>query len=337
MRASPSGRRRPALLPPLWIVFLVLALFLGWLGYVLLPPDESQSVRGQLPPMIDISVDKPGVQLLAVLDGSQASEGALFLTLYANSVPGGFRWLITSSDQYGGLAANGGFTTDNGPWTDQLAGTDDSRNSAVYSVLTSPLLTPDLQAALRQGVYKATAQFTVREDSVDYSVAGANFQVTLPSVEFSGGEMYPQSPTGHWVPPTGQVAVLAPDEVQTYQTDVADPFFSTTGMWTGTTEVISPYWSGTDPILVSQENRYLFVSGLLIGIAGAAFIAASQDIAERYRSRRKRKKRSFKARVPSRLKAHELQAALDQDNVDRRRPVLWHLKSLPVCGNRQSR
>jgi len=136
VRASPSGRRRPALLPPLWIVFLVLALFLGWLGYVLLPPDESQSVRGQLPPMIDISVDKPGVQLLAVLDGSQASEGALFLTLYANSVPGGFRWLITSSDQYGGLAANGGFTTDNGPWTDQLAGTDDSRNSAL---LTSKL------------------------------------------------------------------------------------------------------------------------------------------------------------------------------------------------------
>lgn len=182
--------KRIAHWPPLWALLILLALPLAWSGYLLLPPTESQTVRDQLPPTIDIAVDKPDIQLLAVIDGSQASGGTMSLTLYANSGPGGFHWLAASS---GILAANAG------PWTQDVTGSAPA-NTGTYTLLTDPLETPELQAALRAGNYKPTAQLTVNEAISDYSLTGVSFQIMLPTIEFQGGETNPNSPTGRWYP-----------------------------------------------------------------------------------------------------------------------------------------
>ena len=281
------GRR---LLPPQWIVFLVLAAALSIKAFGYLPP-ESQDLSSELSPTIDISVSRPDVQLLAVLDGSQASDGDLFVELYADGVPGGFRWRITGSND---LSTDDG-VPGQGSLTDQVTGKVRGSNSGLYFVLTEPSITPDLQAALNGDEYNPTVIRGVREDDTDYSRDGSNLAVKLPTLEFSGSRTS-HSPTG-WYAPSGKVVILGPSEIQTYQTNITSPAFSSPGMWEGTSKVAAPYWSGTNLAIQSQENRDLFIAGLLFGIAGSALVACFQDVATRYRSWRD--KRDSNRREPN--------------------------------------
>jgi hypothetical protein len=273
-----GARRGCLLLPPQWLVFLILAAALAIIGFGNLPP-ETQDLSNELSATIDISVNRPGVQLLAVLDGSQASSGALFVELYAEGVPGGFRWRITSSNDL----STDDSVPDQGRLTDQVTGNVAGSNSALYFILTDPSITPDLQAALTGNAPPSpTVTRGVREDTSDYSWPGSNLQVKLPTLEFYGSRTS-KSPTG-WHAPTGRVVILGPSEIQTFQTDIFDPAYSSPGMWEGTSQIVAPYWSGTDLAIQSQENRNLFIAGLLFGIAGAATIGCFQDVAIRYRS-----------------------------------------------------
>jgi hypothetical protein len=284
------GLRRWLKLPPQWLVFLALAIALVWAGFGYLPPDQSQDLSQEISPTIDVSVSKPGIHLLAVLDASQADVRALFLSLYADGVPGKFRWRITSSDEQNDLSTTDSVTENGGQYTDELTGKVSASNSANYSALTIQSITPDLQAALRENEYSPAVERGVQLDAIDVFEAGANWQVKLPTLEFTGSQTS-QSPTG-WYAPSGEVAVLGPDEVQTFQTNIADPVFSTSGMWLGASQVMAPYWSGTDLAVQAQEDRYLFIAGLMFGIGGSALIASFQDISTRYRSWRDRPKGS---------------------------------------------
>jgi hypothetical protein len=271
--------------PPQWLVFLTAAVMLALVGYLFLPPDESQNLAGDglSAPTIGISVDRPGVQLLAVLDGSLADSGSLSLNLYADSVPGGFRWAVLSQSTMGVLRKS------EGSWTDKIEGANNSTDSDVYTVLTSPNIVHNLQTALRAPDYgiKPFAELQVKEDNTDLSLVGADMQVILPTTEFfAGSGLTPDSSTKRWYSPDGSVVVLAPNEEQTYQTDVVSPGFSSPGMWMDAGEIATPYWAGTDPAMRSREDHSIFVAGLALGIAGSALIACMQDIALRYRSRR---------------------------------------------------
>jgi hypothetical protein len=202
----------------------------------------------------------------------------LFVELYADGVPGGFRWRITSSND---LSTNEG-VPEQGRLTDQVTGKVKGSNSALYFALTDPSITPDLQAALGGNGPNPTVTRGVREDAYDYSWLGSSLEVKLPTLEFYGSRTS-QSPTG-WYAPSGKVVILGPRESQTFQTNIVSPAFSSPGMWEGSSQVVAPYWSGTDLAIQSQENRNLFIAGLLFGIAGAALIACFQDVALRYRS-----------------------------------------------------
>ena len=255
---------------------------LAFAAFNFLPP-EPQDLSNQLSPIIDVSVSRPGVQILAVLDGSQASRGALFLGLYADGVPGGFRWRITSSNDD---LSQDDSVPESGQLADQVTGRVKDSTTDLYSALTSTLITPDLQTALNGDKYDPTVQRGVREDAADFSWTGANLQVKLPTLEFDGSRTS-QSPTG-WYAPSGEVVILGPNEIQTLQTNIFNPAYSSPGMWTNTSRIFAPYWSGTDLAIQAQEDRYLFIAGLMFGIVGSALIACFQDVAIRYRSWRDR-------------------------------------------------
>jgi hypothetical protein len=280
--SSGIARTRRIPLPPQWLIFLAIAVVLAFKGFELLPPDQSQNISGERSPEIAISVSRPGVQLLAVLDGSRSDDGVLFIDLYADGVAGGFKWRIESSEDDLSPTDEVGPRGSDGQWTDEVTGQVGSSNSAQYSVLTNQDATPDMQKALREGTYATTAGRGVIGDDSDRVLAGANLQVKLPTLEFDGSRTS-QSFDG-WYAPTGEVAVLAPDEINTYQTEIADPPFSSQGMWVDTSQVYGAYWSGTDPALQAQANQNLFTAGLLFGIAGSALIASLQDIVLRYRA-----------------------------------------------------
>jgi hypothetical protein len=290
--AAPQSRPRwPRWLklPPQWFVFLALAVALIWMGFGYLPPDQSQDLSQEISPTIAISVSRPDIHILAVLDASQATDRTLFLSVYADGVPGGFRWRIESSDGQNDLSTTDSVTENGGQYTDELTGKVNSSNSANYSALTIQSITPDLQAALRRNEYSATVERGVQLDTIDLSEAGANLQVKLPTLEFDGSQSS-HSPTG-WYSPSGEVAILGPDAAQTLQTNIVDPTLSSPGMWLNAWQIMAPYWSGTDLAVQSQEGRYLFIAGLMFGIAGSAVIASFQDIVIRYRSWRDRRKR----------------------------------------------
>lgn len=278
--------KRVARWPPLWAALILVALGLALPGYYLLPSDEPQTVLDYPSPGIQIAVDKPGVHILAVLDGDHASDGWLGLDLFADNVKGGFTYVIENFDGGSDLLRPGG-TWPRGPWTTVVRATALTEPTPLYSRLVGA---PDMETELRYGALPPAGGTLVREDPQSYSNAGASFQVLLPSVALVGPGISQPSPTGHWYSPTGEVVVLAPFQEQTYETDVADPVFSQPGMWTDPQGVVSPYWSGTDPVEQAQENHSLFWAGLLLGIAGSAVIVAIQDIASRYRAWRESKK-----------------------------------------------
>jgi hypothetical protein len=273
------------LIPPQWTVFLFLAAALAFIGFTFLPPGQAQGISDSISPTLDVSVSKPGVHLLAVVDGSQASGGALFLDLYADGDPEGFTWRVDSANAGDDLMTYSAYEDFSGHWTDQLEGRIAPPFTAVYSDLTTQAVTPNLQSALQSGDYKPTVQLAIHEAHYDYSLAGAYFQVKLPAVEFVGSNV----PSVPWHPPSGEVAVLGPQEVQTYQTNVVSPAFATPGTWTDSSQLSAPYWSGVDPAVQDQENQYLFVAGLLFGVAGSALIGSFQDMTARYRSWREKK------------------------------------------------
>jgi hypothetical protein len=92
VESPPSGGQKPAvhqrtsrrqsrstalrLIPPLWALLLVTSYVLTLIGFKLLPPDESKLTQPSWPPVLNIWVDRPGVHLMAVLNGELALDGS---------------------------------------------------------------------------------------------------------------------------------------------------------------------------------------------------------------------------------------------------------------------
>src|SRR5712691_9250697 len=170
-----SGWKRLRRLPPQWVVFLVMAGTLVIAGFCFLPPSQSQDLSGESSPIIDVSVSRPDVHLLAALDASRADSGDLYLGFYADGVPGGFRWRITSSDYLNDLSTTAAITEPDGQWADELTGQTPSSDNALYFLMTTQSFTPDLQSALRDRKYTPTVERGIRLDISSSSLAGANF------------------------------------------------------------------------------------------------------------------------------------------------------------------
>jgi hypothetical protein len=278
-RQSTDSRVKRLKLLPLWLFLLILTAGFAFLGFEYLPPDQSQDLSGQFSPTIDISVNQPGVKLLAVLDGTDADSGSLAIELYADGVAKGFRWRITSSASTDDLLV--GDSVGSATASDDLAGRAAASDQDLYSVLTIPAITPDLQAALRDGGYTPTVERNVLENNSDYRLSGANLQVKFPTIEFDGSRK--STSYDGWFAPSGEVAVLGPSKIATYQTQIVDPDFASPGIWVAAAQVSGPYWSGLDLALQNQESTNLFIAGLLFGISGSALIGAFQDMTNRYR------------------------------------------------------
>jgi hypothetical protein len=219
---------------------------------------------------------------MAVLDGQLAMDGTpLELTLYANTPPGGFHWLVTSSSARSPARM---LELGLGKWTDHVTGPAVGQRDSYTQLehvadLRSTLLTSTKVTEL------PAALLLVRQDSRDISAIGSRIQVVLPGIDLEDVLSSPpiKSPTGKWYPPSGQAVIIAPDELQNYQADVVTPAFVSPELWQSPTYVL-PYWLGTDPAQESVENRNLFFAGLLFGIAGGAIIGCAQDLTARYRA-----------------------------------------------------
>jgi len=120
-----------------------------------------------------------------------------------------------------------------------------------------------------------------------YRVAGSHVAFVAPYVGF-GGAAPPRPATGEdWFEPTGQIIVLPPTEVEEFRTDRVTPAFSAQQLWIlGQARPIS--WVGTEPTTEFQEQRNLFIAGLLFGVAGSGIIAMIQELAAARRRRRER-------------------------------------------------
>jgi len=276
----PSRRAVMRFVPPLWAVLLVVSCALTVAGFNLLP---SVGTRLAQPPIqvLNIQVDRPGIHLMAVLDaqlamglGFQAApKGLLTLDLYANSQPGGFLWRVQAS-----RAAS--IQEPRGRWTNQVTGPAVGRRDT-YTLLAHAA---DLRSTLLTGNMLPTAILFVRLDSADFTVSGSHVQAELPAVVLNDGPTPPVRHQGEkWYAPTGQVVIIAPDELQNYQTDVVTPAFAAPELWRSS-DFIFPYWLGTDPLQESADNQALFIAGLLFGLAGAGVIGFAQDVTSRYRS-----------------------------------------------------
>lgn len=287
------SRRRPhskllRLIPPLWAILLLTTYGLVLLGFKLLPPDESKLTQPSSQPILNIWVDRPGVHLMAVLDGELAMDySPLSLSLYTNKVPGGFHWLITSSS---GNAPTRILQEGASTWTDYATGVAVGQQDS-YTQLEHAA---DLRSTLLSiNSPLPTALVLVRQDVSNIAQIGSRIQVVLPGIELENFLNPPsiKSPTGKWYQPSGQAVVIAPDEIQNYQTDVVSPAFVSPELWQSPTWVF-PYWLGTDPTQESAENQHLFFAGLLFGIAGSAIIGLVQDATSRYRSWREKADRA---------------------------------------------
>ena len=146
--------------PPLWAALILVALGLALWGYYLLPPDEPQSVLDYPSTGIQIAVDKPGVHILAVLDGDYAGDGWLGMDLFADNVKGGFTYVIGNFDGDSDLLRPGG-AWPRGPWTTVVRATALTEPTPLYSRLVGA---PDMETELRYGALPPAGGTLVRED-----------------------------------------------------------------------------------------------------------------------------------------------------------------------------